>query len=50
MLAAPEKDAAKRMQQEMRVEELTAVLSGLTGGWFGGSARPEGTVTSRRAR
>lgn len=34
MLSAPTKDALKRMKQEMRVEELTAVLSGMTGGWF----------------
>ena len=27
-------DATKRAAQELRVEELTAVLSGLTGGWF----------------
>ena len=34
MLTAPAKDPAKRMAQEMRVEELTAMLSGMTGGWF----------------
>ena len=34
LLSAPAKDPLKRMNQEMRVEELTAVLSGLTGGWF----------------
>lgn len=27
-------DPAKRAAQELRVEELTAILSGLTGGWF----------------
>ena len=34
LLAAPANDAAKRMAQELRIEELTAVLTGLTGGWF----------------
>jgi hypothetical protein len=28
-------EPAKRMAHELRIEELTAVLSGLTGGWFG---------------
>ncbi|MDP2343808.1 MAG: hypothetical protein Q8O67_22810 [Deltaproteobacteria bacterium] len=34
LISAPSKDPLKRMNQEMRVEELGAVLSGLTGGWF----------------
>ena len=34
LLSSPSKDPLKRMNQEMRVEELTAVLAGLTGGWF----------------
>ncbi len=34
LLSSPAKDPLKRLNQEMRVEELTAVLSGLTGGWF----------------
>ena len=34
LLAAPPRDPVARIQLEMRIEELTARLSGLTGGWF----------------
>lgn len=34
LITSPQSDPAKRAAQELRVEELTAVLSGLTGGWF----------------
>lgn len=34
LLAQPPSDPAARIQLQMRIEELTARLSGLTGGWF----------------
>ena len=36
-----EKDPVKRITQELRVEELTALLSGMTGGWFSEALKPK---------
>lgn len=36
-----EKDPARHLAQELRVEELTALLSGMTGGWFAEALKPK---------
>ncbi|MBI1946286.1 MAG: hypothetical protein HYS27_11345 [Deltaproteobacteria bacterium] len=36
-----EKDPVRRVSTELRVEELTALLSGMTGGWFAEALKPK---------
>ncbi len=40
-----EKDPARRISQELRVDELTALLSGMTGGWFAEALKPKPPTT-----
>lgn len=42
-----EKDPARRLALELRVEELTALLSGMTGGWFAEALKPKPAPTPK---
>lgn len=42
-----EKDAVRRVSQELRVEELTALISGMTGGWFAEALKPKPATAAK---
>ena len=42
-----ESDPVRRVAQELRVEELTALLSGMTGGWFAAALKPKAAAPAR---